>query len=57
MFFFFNGMGRNPGQTHTLERLHLSEGLGTPRCFPPETLEVVGEEREVWASPAQIDAQ
>lgn len=53
--FFFNGMGRNPGQTHTLERLQKAwEHLGVS---PPETLEVVGEEREAWASPAQIDAK
>ncbi|TWW56604.1 hypothetical protein D4764_08G0005910 [Takifugu flavidus] len=40
----------DPGKTQdTLERLCLSTGLGTPGD-PPDELEEVAGEREVWAS-------
>jgi len=39
-----------PGKTQdTLERLCLSADLGTPRV-PPEELEEVAGDRDVWAS-------
>ncbi|KAI3353433.1 hypothetical protein L3Q82_019951, partial [Scortum barcoo] len=42
------GPGEDPG--HSLERLCLSAGLGTPRVPPGEELKEVSGVREVWAS-------
>lgn len=56
MFFLMEWGGTQVRPTHWRDYISQKawEHLGVS---PPETLEVVGEEREVWASPAQIGAQ